>query len=469
MSRSSLAFRLVMILSLLVFGILALIVWLRWYATELWIQGSVRNSDAPWSQPVIHIVHTRFMQDQPDLHALGWARFELFRTVCLPSMVQQSLQINRDGHIHDDGDHPTDSKSRVAIETGGRSHKFLWIIQTDPKLDKSIREALVETLLPYDNFYLVGSNRNFGFALNGKDDAEMGGSWKDGEEGKDLFRSPIYTGNVPTLRQAHLARLRVPVLETRLDADDALHSRYLELVQQVSMDKLRQYPQDNDAAGTTDDIRSGANSGSKNGLQWLYLCTHIHFEWYTSTPTNDLNPVEHSHFCITAGLTVVFGRDTPEVPEYPHDKLAKKLYQSNECGIKGECVHLIPNADPTVLDSVAAIGVDEDELRLFFGALRSRSLTSAGMLNTKPEEELRFSKARRAAFWGLASKLFGIDRERVEELQQYLQEHRVDIAKDNLKGQCTKGHSCKESSKAELQKIIDIPDASPTGIHGTME
>jgi hypothetical protein len=33
-------------------------------------------------------------------------------------------------------------------------------------------------------------------------------------------------------------------------------------------------------------------------------------------------------------------------------------------------------------------------------------------------------------------------------------QHLIDIAHDNLLGQCTTGHSCKESAKQELQQLI---------------
>lgn len=37
----------------------------------------------------------------------------------------------------------------------------------------------------------------------------------------------------------------------------------------------------------------------------------------------------------------------------------------------------------------------------------------------------------------------------------YLQEHMTGIAEDNLRGQCTKGHSCKRSSKVLLKKLLE--------------
>jgi hypothetical protein len=34
-------------------------------------------------------------------------------------------------------------------------------------------------------------------------------------------------------------------------------------------------------------------------------------------------------------------------------------------------------------------------------------------------------------------------------MKTYLSEHVIDIARDNLLGQCTTGHSCKETAKVD--------------------
>lgn len=42
--------------------------------------------------PLIHIVNTRFMQEQGALETLGMARLHLFFTFCFPTMINQSTQ-----------------------------------------------------------------------------------------------------------------------------------------------------------------------------------------------------------------------------------------------------------------------------------------------------------------------------------------------------------------------------------------
>ena len=372
-------------------------------STEFWIHGGTvktPSSEMGWNRPTVHLVHTRFMQDQSQLHRLGQARLELFRRVCLPSMLAQSTQ------------------------------DYLWIIQTDPQLPKTLRRALLQLLRPHPHIFLIGSNRNFGFALNNDNnnnnystttgESTSSGSWRDGQEAKSFFQSPIYSGNAQLLRQAYLARELVPVLETRLDADDGLHQRYLETVQQMALERLHLY-----------------NSNPR--LDWMYLCPRKHLEWYPQS--NTLKPVQHSHLCITAGLTVVFGTATQTVPELPHDVLVKQLEKEpGRCGVVGQCVHLLP----TLGDQQDSY-FSSDNQRLFFGAIRTRSFTSAGMMNTELHRRHRKNRDEneQLALWQLATKLFGIQRDQLDEAQEYLLTHQVEIARDNLHGQCTKGHSCK--------------------------
>ena len=96
--------------------------------------------------PLIHIVQSRFMQEQGPLETLGMARLKLFQVFCLPSMIQQSSQ------------------------------DFFWIIKTDPKFTKTaVFDSLVRLVRPHDNIYVVASNKNFVFGT------KENGSWRDGK------------------------------------------------------------------------------------------------------------------------------------------------------------------------------------------------------------------------------------------------------------------------------------------------
>jgi hypothetical protein len=142
------------------------------------------NFEQEWpTSGLVHIVNTRFMQDQGHLSTLGMARYHQFITFCLPTMVQQTSQ------------------------------NFFWIVKTDPALDPNILNMMIQAVTPYSNYYLVASNRNFLINKNN-------GSWRDAAEGWNLIRSKIYTGNITRLHQAIALRNDRSILETRLDADD---------------------------------------------------------------------------------------------------------------------------------------------------------------------------------------------------------------------------------------------------------
>jgi hypothetical protein len=53
-------------------------------------------------------------------------------------------------------------------------------------------------------------------------------------------------------------------------------------------------------------------------------------------------------------------------------------------------------------------------------------------------------------------KEFGISNRQLIQTNTYFAEHIFDIAKENAKGQCTAGHSCKMSSKDGLQRFVDL-------------
>ena len=97
--------------------------------------------------PLIHIVQSRFMQEQGPLETLGMARLKLFTAFCLPSMVQQSSQ------------------------------NYFWVIKTDPEFTTTfVFGRLVELVKSHDNIYVVASNANFVFGSAGRE-----GSWRDGK------------------------------------------------------------------------------------------------------------------------------------------------------------------------------------------------------------------------------------------------------------------------------------------------
>ena len=87
------------------------------------------------------------------------------------------------------------------------------------------------------------------------------------------------------------------------------------------------------------------------------------------------------------------------------------------------------------------------------GAVRTRTWTSAGMMNILMSNQTSTNnRSSQEKIQKLCHLYFGIDS--LQSVQTYLQTHLVEIAQDNLKGQCTPGHSCKEKSAQTLQKLI---------------
>jgi hypothetical protein len=347
-----------------------------------------------WDWPFVHIVNTRFMQEQGNLLALGKARLALFQVFCLPTMQRQTTQ------------------------------QFLWIIKTDPHLDPQILEAMVEELRPYPNFYLVASNQNFRVNEN------FPGAWRDGAEVEDLSRSRVYTGNQTLLERAmavHHTTDPYAVLETRLDSDDGLHVQFIEAVQNKAVEMFQKREQ-------------------RDRPRWMYWCSRRHVEWHFSerelkkesiwkqiTTYGALSGVQHSKLCITPGITVGFavGVAEKEVPSHPHHTLLENIQSTpreEACGLEesAECLQFVEN--------------------FVFEAIRSRSPTSAGMLGVEvPPEGIATDGWLYYAFMNMIRAKFGISSQQLMWINHYLSDHLVEIAEDNLLGQCTTGHSCKVS------------------------
>jgi hypothetical protein len=139
-----------------------------------------------YESDILHVVTTRFMQNQPLLLNLGKARLLIFEIFCLPTMINQNID------------------------------NFLWFIMTDPNLDPSLLEHLKSLLAPYPNFHLVLSNAKLVTPYNLT---------------KTTTELRILTGDVDKLYSLMLDLNRPLLLETRLDADDGLHRKTLSEIQ----------------------------------------------------------------------------------------------------------------------------------------------------------------------------------------------------------------------------------------------
>ncbi len=384
--------------------------------------------------PLIHIVNTRFMQEQGHLATLGMARLHLFRTFCLPTMVGQSTQ------------------------------DFLWIIKADPNLDTTVLNRLLTLVRPYSNIYVVASNRNFLIS------PDLTGSWRDGAEGRDLISSRIFSGNLTRLQQAIALREERPILETRLDADDGLHQDYLKYIQWVAKRRFLGGDMDDDDSTSKDGEESIGHRASGSAPKWLYWCSRRHLEW-RSGPMNQtsseagsltagyLNPVQHSKLCITPGITVGYNSGTlaSEVPCEAHDLLFKHLMDSTSCYDGTNATKSAKKeGEPLCLELV-------DDLT--FSAIRSRTWTSAGMQNVaSPDQHIPADVLNKITqeLWTFLEGRFHMSQDDAFETQRFLYKHQAQIAYENLLGQCTSFHSCKQQAKEALEMYVK--DASAKGI-----
>ena len=368
------------------------------------------NNRPEWKEPIIHIVNTRFMQNQGHLLTLARARLHLFSTFCLPSMMSQSTQ------------------------------NFIWIIKIDPQLHETLRKDLIHMVKGYhvENVYIIASDVNY---LIGHDP----GSWRSGQEREEVWshvgNGTLYTGNVDRLLAAKEWAQDKIILETRLDADDGLNRNYLKTVQEAAIQKF------GGALASQEDEDNG------EGAQWFYWCVERHIKWYLDMD-RDLNmgPIDqnsyqdddigfvatstHTNYCITPGLTVgwnVKGRHEPfannhVLQEPPTNISHADLYHhilnthQGQCGLN-DCLQFI-------------------QIPLL-SALRTRTFTSAGMKDVDFEKDSSSAMTRdenvEAALWGTIETSFEVSTSDVKETQKYFRENVIQIATENLEGQCSKG------------------------------
>lgn len=154
------------------------------------------------------------------------------------------------------------------------------------------------------------------------------------------------------------------------------------------------------------------------------------------------------HVCITPGLSIGIsvGVSDDQVPTFPHTKLLSEG-RAQGCGLQNriKCVQLI--SDPHTL------------------AIRARTLTSTGMSSVSFQGNQMKNVWREKHLLSMVVKEFHISQKAIQKANTYFKHHLLDIVRDNLKGnQCTKGHSCKISSKEKLQRIVDQVEGKSLGL-----
>ena len=474
--------------------------------------GATQNFDdeEEWTHPLIHIVNTRFMQEQAHLTHLAEARLMLFEKFCLPTVLRQSVyaftsfdpdpasasMMTMNNSTVSATQRRTRDKDEDAASTEDSNFAdppFLWIIKVDPALEgTAILSRLVDLVGKHREVMLVGSNTNYGIGIKG-------GGWRGGQAGADILLAAqegrLYSGDIDLVRRAHAARKDRVVLETRLDADDGLNILYLESLQRDALEDLFSGYEEEDEDGDSTAIELPPGTA-----RWLYWCPLSHVAWDPTPPDEDPQtspnatmygtfiPWRSSKACITAGLTVgsSVGVLEGDIPRFPHQSIFERIRHPNATiwsssnGNRHYRVANHPSSGSSIDSDAGNCGLYNRTacLRMVthpkMGALRSRTPTSAGMKgvvtqeNNKPQahilmEERAKDPKIRASMWKVLGHYFAVTEEMATEVNTYVRDHFVDIVGDNLRGQCTKGHSCKISSKEELQRLLDLATEGKVG------
>jgi Putative rhamnosyl transferase len=332
---------------------------------------------------IVHVIQTRFMQMQPGLAALAQARLRLFTSFTLPSMQQQTSQ------------------------------RFLWIIRTDPDLHAATLEQLKRLIVTMPNAVLVASNQNpEGFR---------------GAAIDDITEQSLLVGDLQLVRSYHNASITRRLIETRLDADDALHLHFCAFVQERAMQQLHQ--------------------------GWLVWCAERHVEWHfvSPWPAGTLLGVQTPQ-CVTPGLTYGYMPGTTRshiTIRNNHASLHKRL---PACDFGGGSANQQQASSLSSSSSSCLARTGPMPL-----ALRARTPTSAGMDGVASATSILSDMWRDAQpkMWQAIPTVFGISEDDLTATRLALETDLPAIIQDAISGQCTKGHSCKESSLHILQSILN--------------
>ena len=544
------------------------------------------NDHRPWSWPIIHTVSTRFMQNQGSLQNLARSRLKLLEAVCLPSLQHQSifyqdklLELYQNTKWKEEVSSMVQQQARVDSSPSiVVDPLFLWIIKVDPNIDKQILKELNDILEPVKHFTLViGSNNNFGVGVKN-------GGWRDGQAGQDILDAfedkRVFFPEQPVskhdeslgssmhqiIRRAHEAREDRVVLETRLDADDAINVEYINQLQRVALKSLIDTKDSKFIRKSDDDDDDATPEQEIQQARWIYYCARKHMEWNPSSPfynpNNDaglLTLFGKVNFCITPGLTIGYAVGTEEenVPHYEHTKVypeslidtkdSKFIRKSDDddddatpeqeiqqarwiyyCARKHmewnpSSPFYNPNNDAGLLTLFGkvnfcitpgltigyAVGTEEENVPHYehtkvypelllksdyqrkkdgdvgcgfnqtsdclwmvdypeISAFRSRSMTSAGMFNIEaagvPTGRSRATGYSKELWKGKIEKWFGITSSKAKEAADFMASNYINTVRDNMRGQCTHGHSCKISSVEKLQRTIDLSEESSGSI-----
>jgi hypothetical protein len=188
------------------------------------------------------------------------------------------------------------------------------------------------------------------------------------------------------------------------------------------------------------DIQSrGTDIFVRDKPNWLVFCAQAAMEWrmYTKEAYGSITNIQKT-ICISPGLTVAFpagafDRVNPGYREHTVvGETINKLKMRESCGYnetsKSKCL--------VILNAESSNGS--------FPVIRARTPTSTGMGKVLVSNHEMSKEAKKTMDRLTVLQVdYNISRDGLQWLNKYMEEHVVDISTENLKGQCTKGHSCK--------------------------
>jgi hypothetical protein len=188
------------------------------------------------------------------------------------------------------------------------------------------------------------------------------------------------------------------------------------------------------------DIQSrGTDIFVRDKPDWLVFCAQAAMEWrmYTKETYGSITNIQKT-ICISPGLTVAFpaGAFDRANPGYCENTIVGEtingLSKDESCGYN----------EPSKLKCLVILNAESSNGS--FLAIRARTPTSTGMATVLVSNH-EISKQAKNTMDRL--KVLQVDcnisRDSLQRLNKFMEEHVVDIAEENLKGQCTEGHSCK--------------------------
>ena len=162
---------------------------------------------------------------------------------------------------------------------------------------------------------------------------------------------------------------------------------------------------------------------------------------FEELPYGYLNGVVNVH-CVTPGLTVGYNTATrfSDIPESSHHLLHLVI---RTCGENQNLTHFVSNETECIK------WMEE----LMPSAIRERTPTSAGMAGLSTPHR-NFSEGLLNRMWDKLYIMMRIRKDDAIQARRYLLCHLKEIAEENLMGQCTDGHSCKQRSQHQLRRLI---------------